>query len=63
MGWASACALWIPAFEGMTGHPHPSARASPAFASLRVPLRFAKGRLFFELAAFYEVVEEVGVGF
>ena len=29
----------------------------------RVPLRFAKGRLFFELATFYEVVEEVGVGF
>ena len=33
----------------------------------RVPvvglLGFAKGRLFFELAAFYEVVEEVGVGF
>ena len=30
---------------------------------VRVSLRFAKGRLLFELAAFYEVVEEVWVGF
>ena len=41
--------LWIPASAGMTGHP------------LAFPLR--EGGSGFELAAFYEVVEEVGVGF
>ncbi len=49
----------------MTVDPYPSAPGIPRenrFALAR-PLRFAKGALFFELAAFYEVVEEVWVGF
>ena len=74
---AAARPLWIPAFAGMTGHPLRSLRSASPYAARRGGFRLAAvlplapswrrgnnvGELAFELAAFYEVVEEVGVGF